>query len=551
MIDEREFARFNDKLIENRYNFIKLLYLIFPYGDPSHPEMCQMTPRDWELQVLDEISKHFSDKLTRYTIYRKAISSGNGCWKTSFIAKVNLILMITTKGFRGRVTANTQPQMTTNVWPEYRLWFGRARFMSELFEISETRIRNKHTDAWHLDTFNWSPDNPAAISGLHTHNACTSYTFEEAPGIPAVIWDYARGAFTDPQTMKVFFALGNSDDPESKFEQCMQDPKWNPLRIDTRTVENPPLSDIQDILDDCAGDEDHDDFRVRVRGLPRKSSEDAVIPYEIIKGAVDRGKSFDPKTTESHPCIIGCDPAWTGGDKTSIWVRRGTWSMLLAWFSLDKLQDHNYTYKLLCHYETKYKADAVTIDKGEGTGLWSMARRDGRENWYIVDFGSIPLDAPKKAESQYENMRAYMYYNAKEWLEAGCVQVADTPEAKVKQWLENTQRQFCWSKKKYEKVSGRKMVEAKDDIRDRVGSSPDIVDGFVVTFGIPMPEKRSAINQIGSSPLIMPQTGYDPYKGVGDKYPFEPDRDDNATRLMDRENKMFEAMGIRPLREDY
>jgi hypothetical protein len=57
------------------------------------------------------------------------------------------------------------------------------------------------------------------------------YIFEEAPGIPAVIWQYASGAFTETGTIKLHMAFGNSDDPESKFEQNMSSPLWHSLEL--------------------------------------------------------------------------------------------------------------------------------------------------------------------------------------------------------------------------------------------------------------------------------------------------------------------------------
>lgn len=141
MIDERELAKFYDKLIENKHDYVKLLFLIFPYGDPDHPEMCSMTPSNWELEVLEEMSRHFTNPKTKNKIFRKAISSGNGARKTSLYAKIAIMLLYTIKGFRGRVTANTQPQMQQVVWPEYNKWFRYANHLGMFFDLFGTSIK--------------------------------------------------------------------------------------------------------------------------------------------------------------------------------------------------------------------------------------------------------------------------------------------------------------------------------------------------------------------------------------------------------------------------
>src|SRR5690606_29447356 len=179
------------------------------------------------------------------------------------------------------------------------------------------------------------------------------YIFEEAPGIPAIIWQYAAGAFTESETIKIHLAFGNSDDPQSYFEQCMSSPLWNAVRIDTRTLPHIDKKQIEAWLTECGGDEDADDFRVRVRGLPRKSAADSIIHIDLVKEALERRKSFDRKLVIHLPVILGCDPAWTGGDETVIWLRQGHYLKILEKYKLDKAagENHMLTFNKLCYYE--------------------------------------------------------------------------------------------------------------------------------------------------------------------------------------------------------
>lgn len=510
---------FQTLISENRYDFLKLAYIIFPFGEKGH-EMEGMDLYDWQKEELVALSQHMSNPATRYDPYRLIISSGNGAAKTSFGAIVTILLMYTQR-VRARITANTDPQMKSIVWPEYDLWLRRARFYDEFFEKFGTSIKardEKLSEVWRLDTVTWSEQSPASISGLHNKGGCVMYIFEEAPGIPAVIWDYTRGAFTETETIKVFLAFGNSDDPESKFEQNMTSPLWRSRRIDTRTLSHVDKKFHEDILLECGGNEDHDEFRVRVRGLPRKSAKDSIISKEVVTAAIARRKGFKVDSVANLPVILTCDPAWQGGDDTVVWMRQGFHFRMLEKYKLDKTQgqDHMFTYLRLCYWEKKLGADAVFIDQGEGTAIFTLANNAGK-SWELVAFASSPNDAADSRDSEYGNIRAQMYYEANKQLMKEPVVIS----AEDEKWLPDIEKQLCWTKGTRHKITGKKMAESKVEIKSRVGSSPDVADGFVLCQYRPvlerLPENLPGYNPsedgrivIGSHPYKLPDHG-DPY----------------------------------------
>jgi hypothetical protein len=368
--------------------------------------------------------------------------------------------------------------MKTIVWPEYDVWFRHARYNEFLFEKLGTSIKArdpKLAETWRIDTITWSEQTPAAISGLHNKGAAVAYVFEEGPGIPANIWKYATGAFTETETIKLFMSFGNSDDPESKFEQNMKNPLWNSRRIDTRSLSHIDKNQINNWLMDCGGDEDHDDFRVRVRGLPRKTAKDSIINLETVIEAFDRLKDFSFSHVQDLPVILACDPGWTGDD-TCIWYSQGHYSCMLEKFKIDKMagDDHYITYNKLVGWEKELGADAVFIDQGEGTGIYTLANNAGKF-WELISFSHRPNDAPEFKDSEYSNLRAQMYYEANKYLMKGAVLDAKDPD-----WIEEIKKQLCWTKGTHHKTHGKKLAEPKKDIKDRVGQSPDVADGFVL-----------------------------------------------------------------------
>ena len=206
---------FKALLHENRYDFVKLAYLIFPFGEKG-TELEDYSPYEWQVEEWQKLSNHLSNIETRYKTYRLIISSGNGSAKTAWGA-MTMIMLLFTQRLKGRITANTDPQMKTIVWPEYDIWFRRARFVDHFFEKFGTSIKARNpklAESWRIDTVTWSEQAPASISGLHNKGGAAVYVFEEAPGIPAVIWEYASGAFTETETdRRLYFSSWYSDSP--------------------------------------------------------------------------------------------------------------------------------------------------------------------------------------------------------------------------------------------------------------------------------------------------------------------------------------------------
>ena len=489
-----EFKKYLDKY---RYDFCKLVFIIFPFGEEG-TELEHMMPYQWQMEEWQKLSDHLNNPATRYETYRLIISSGNGAAKTAFGAMTATMLLYTQR-LRARVTSNTDPQMKQVVWPEYNIWFNRARYSERFFEIFGTSIQardEKMSKSWRIDTFTWSEQSPSAVSGLHNKGGAVLYAFEEAPGIPSVIWQYASGAFTETETIKLHLAFGNSDDPESQFEQNMSSPLWRSRRIDTRELSHIDPKQIEAWLIDAGGDEDNDDFRVRVRGLPRKSSKDSIIKIETVDAAFTKGKTFDLDTVSFFPVILSCDPAWQGGDETVIAYRQGNYHCLLERYKLKKenKETHQITYNKLCYWERKLRADAVHIDQGEGTAVFTLAMNAEKYHWILVSFGSNPSDNPEANKSEYKNMRAMMYYHLQKALMSGAALAV-----RERDWEEEAKKQLCWTKGTRHKVTAQKMAEPKADIKARVGKSPDIADAFVLLYAYDvtekLPENESNLNE--------------------------------------------------------
>lgn len=503
---------FRSLLQENKFNLCRLAYIIWPFGEKGS-ELESMAPYDWQMEEWERLSRHLSNPITRYLPYKLCVSSGNGGAKTSFMVMTALMLMMTHMT-KARFCANTLPQLRSVTWPELGKWFNLARYATEFFELQGEQLIVRQEDLrprWWAKTLTWDEHNPAGFSGFHNLGHALFQGFDEAAGIPAIINQYANGGMTDVDTIKVWIQVGNSDDPDSKFEQNMSSPEWVTRRIDTRTQSHVDKAFIASLLRECGGDEDHDDFRVRVRGLPRKSSADSIIRRELLEQAV-RGESIDDPTTKTLPSVLMCDPAWRGGDETVIAHKQGMVIKILERFKLIGDMDHRFTYNRLCHWEKKLSVDKVFIDQAEGTALYSMAQNHGKQHWALVAFGSSPNDQVKPEDSEYSNRRAQMYYMTRDFLIRGGRIITDT-----KEWEEDIIKQLTWAKESRHKVTGKKSVGAKADIKKLYGKSPDVADAIVLAFAEEVNDRLWQNHAMG----VMSGFGddqspepYDPYKLV-------------------------------------
>ena len=484
-----ELQEFKALIDKYRYDFCRLAFIIFDFGNPENEEMKDIKPYKWHMEEWHKMSKHYSNPATKDTPYRLIISSGNGAAKTAFGAMTAVMLMFTHE-IHLRLTSNTEKQNLTVVWPEYGVWFNRARFAHHFFDYQGTSLKAKDETKtkWRIDAVTWSVDNPASISGLHNkgRHKGVGYIFEEAAGIPAKIWEYTSGAMTDTDTLKIFLAFANSDDPNSKFEQNMQSEDWHARRIDTRTLDHVSKDQIAVWLRECNGNEDHDEFRVRVRGLPRKSARDSIINKEQVLAAFERGVNFDMAQVAHLPSLITVDPAWTGGDEYSIWHHQGHVSTFLEAFKLEKERqdDHRKAYNKIVTYEKELKADAVLIDQAEGTALKTLANIDEKFWWILVSFAGSPNDAMDKKDSEYHNMRAQMYYEAAKAMPEQVLRSLH-PERN-----EEIATQLSMAKGTRSNVTLKKLVESKDDIKERLGKSPDLGDGYVLKYSHKILDRR-------------------------------------------------------------
>ena len=479
-----------ERLAEFRWDPLGAVLFGFAWGEGELQNF--KGPRTWQCEELDRLGRHLQNPDTRYTVYRRAISSGHGTGKTTLVALVSWWAQSTFLDAMARITANTDRQLTTTTSPEFARWFRRA-INAHWFQIQTSSIKANdpvHEQTWRLDFVPWSIENSQAFAGKHNALRRMLFGFEEASPIPQEIFRVANGALTDADTERIFLVIGNPTLNTGPFyEACFgtQRDRWNPRILDSRQVEGHDAEEIKAWLAECGGDEDADYFRVRARGLFPKGASGQFIDLETISNAQSR----PVRSLPDDPLIAGVDFAWGGADDNVIRFRKGSDARSIpplkvkGEFTRDPAVMAG---KLADVLSRSYKQDRVAMMFVDGSGIGGNAgavvarvRSLGYENIAEVNFGHDALDS-----IHYCYRRDEMWGRMRDWLrQGGAIDNDPGLAADLAKPMLVSDRDL-----------GRIKLESKDLMKKRLqklgvdSSSPDDADALALTFAMPVAPRR-------------------------------------------------------------
>lgn len=480
-----------DRLAEFRWDPLGAVMYGFPWGEGELANF--KGPRLWQCEELDRLGDHLRDPETRFTTYRRYISSGHGPGKTTLLALISWWNQSTFLDAMTRITANTDRQLTTTTSPEFSRWF-RLAINSHWFHILTSSIKandDSHEQTWRIDFVPWSMENPQAFAGKHNAGRRMMFGFEEASPIPAEIFRVARGALTDAGTEKILLAIGNctlntGEFYERVFGSMREDGTYRV--IDSRTVEGHDAKEIADWLKECNGDEDSDYFRVRARGLYPLGSSGQFIDLETISLAQKR--AIYPLATDR--LVAGADFAWGGSDDNVIRFRKGNDARSIPPIRVkgERTRDAAVMVgKIADVLGRTYNGEKVAMMFVDGSGVGGNAgavvagvRALGYNDRIMeVNFGHDAIDS-----LHYSYRRDEMWGRMKQWLrDSGAIDndpglAADLAKPML---VGNGQRIKLESKDIMKKRLAKLGVDS---------TSPDDADALALTFAMPVAPKKKA-----------------------------------------------------------
>ena len=218
-------------------------------------------------------------------------------------------------------------------------------------------------------------------------------------------------------------------------------------------------------------------------GLWPKQPEGALIPLAWLEASHRRWSEFikaggriDPKTK----LRLGADVAGMGRDLTCFCRR---YDMLVDSFSTYSKQEHTATAGRILNEFTQI-GDAVIIDAvGEGAGVVSMVREGVHRREHLI----VPFKSNFKADGltdltghrKFYSLRDYVFWAIRDALDPEMIPKGGgglmiPPDIELDQELTETQYEI--------RSDGRIQIEDKDDLKKRLGRSPDRADALAMTF---------------------------------------------------------------------
>ena len=438
-----------------------------------------------------------------------AVVSGTARGK-DYIAAVACIcfLYLTPRWKNGKLVKNTKVAMTAptdrqvrNIMvPEVRRLYKSAGVLPG--RLVGYDIRTDYEE-WFLTGFKSSADNTEAWTGFHAVN--TMFVATEATGLSETIFNAIEGNLQGNSRLLIVF---NGNITTGYAAKAMKSARFKKFRLNSLHAENvvrkkiviPGQVDYEWVKDkvenwcilirkedvnEGEGDFEwegswyrpNDLFRVKVLGMFPKVSEDVLIPYEWVELANERYKElqeegFEPK----KKCRLGVDVAGMGRDASVLAPRYGNYVAEFEVHNSAGVADHMHVAGMTVNYLKQKGAKAFIDTIGEGAGVFSRLRELNYQNAYSCKFSEGTRNLHDVTEVYtFANMRAYLYWAVRDWLNPkNGFQPALPPNDLLMQ--ECTEIHWKFSS------SGDIIMEAKDDIKKRLGRSPDYFDALANTF---------------------------------------------------------------------
>lgn len=437
-------------------------------------------PDAWQVKVLEEFP--YSP--------RHAMKACKGPGKTSVLAWIAWNVLLCYLHPKIAATSITEANLSDGLWTEMAKWRNKSELLKTAFTWTKTRIyANDHPETWWMSARTWpkggsSDQQSDTLAGLHAD--VLLFLLDEAGGIPDAVMAAAEAGLANADFKTKFAWLVMAGNPTHlegplyracsterdlwKLTEITSDPD-DPMRTPRVSVEW-ARQQIQKY------GKDNPWVLVNVFGKFPPSSINALLGPDDIAAAKKR-KPTD-QSWQMLGRILGVDVARFGDDSSVIAKRAGQVLMPFEQRrNLDSIQGAGWT---AMHFngffgdQTNRRADAIFVDDSGGYGAgWIDQLVSMNYNPQGVSFAGKPDDP------RYFNKRSEMHFRLAEWVKTvGCI--PDDPEFEA-ELLAHT---YCFR--------GDKLwVEEKDQVKEKLGRSPDKADSAALTHAFPVaPGDRTA-----------------------------------------------------------
>lgn len=381
------------------------------------------------------------------------------------------------------ISGEGRDNLRDNLWTELLKLQDRSEFLKSQFVWNKEQITSKFHKGWFLSARSYAKNADIeaigrSLSGLHS-----KYPFvllDEIGDAPPQLGQKATQIFTGGVEDALIAAAGNPTSTSGLLYFISEKERhlWEMINI-TADPDDPKRSSRVD--PEHAREQielhgkDNPWVMSTILGLFPPQGFNSLLGIEDVEAAMRR--SYRKENYDFAQKRLGVDVALEGDDRTVLFPRQG----LVAFQPvIMRTQEPADISARMAKAKQQWGQELELIDNtgGYGSGVISHYRMGGHSPMGIHS-------ASKAGDKGFYNKRAEMWWRMADWIKNGGA-------------LPNISELVAeLTTPTYTYKSGRLIIEAKDQVKKRLGRSPDLADALAHTFALPdMPAKDSLAHQM-------------------------------------------------------
>lgn len=430
-------------------------------------DMFKATPDPWQSEDLEALPHH----------NRMAWKACKGPGKTAFLAWAAWWYLTCFPRPKIAATSISADNLADNLWSEMATWRSKSPFLQSMFEWTKTRIFHKeHPEDWWMSARTWPKSADASqqantLAGLHAEYLL--FILDEAGGIPDTVMAAAEAGLANDHSgtkCKILMA-GNPTHLEGPLWRASTSERdmWK-LREITADPNDPmrtprvSITWAKEQINKYGADNPF--VLVNVFGKFPPSSINSLIGPDQVSESMRR--AYKENIYSHMQRRLGVDVALHGDDRTVLFPRQGLMTFKPVVMRTSEPADIA-ARVLMARDKFKQEIDFVDASGGWGSGVISHLNASEISNGSVhgIQFSG------KAINESYFNKRAEIWFEMAEWIKKGG-RLPNIPEL-AKELTAPT----------YTLKNGRFLLEPKEQIKARLGFSPDMADALALTFSLP------------------------------------------------------------------
>jgi hypothetical protein len=414
---------------------------------------------------------------------------------------------------KGAAVSITGNNLRDNLWAEMARWRNESPFLLKAFSWAAHRITaNDHPETWFLSAKAWTKAADTETIGRTLSGQHAKYPFyliDESGDIPPNMVKSAEQGLTSCEDGLIITAGNTTSQTGLLYDVTTRSrAEWDIVSItaDPDDPKRTPRVDIEWARTQIAlYGRENPWVMAYILGQFPPGSINALLSVEEVEAAM--GLHPRPEEYTWAQKRLGVDVARFGDDRTVIFPRQGLVSFkpTVMRHVRDSAASIDIGNRVMARRnewmrdQSPYEHDDVLSFFDDTVG-WAHGAVDFLRASGLSPY-AIRFDNKQTSDDRYFNMRAEMWMKMADWIKAGGA-LPPIPEMVA----ELTSPTYAFKEGKF-------IIESKDQIKKRLGRSPDLADALALTFSIPDAPAGMRKNANGTMGWGAPKKvqEYDPY----------------------------------------